>query len=62
MPLLTIIIVLALFGALLWVINVKVGFLSSGWKMAINIVAVLVVGIWLLKVLGVWGYLNQVHA
>lgn len=61
MPLLTIIIVLVVIGALMWAINVKASFLTAGWKTAINVVVAVVVGIWLLKVLGVWSYLSTIH-
>jgi hypothetical protein len=62
MPLITIILALIAVGFLLWVVN------SSGWipmpdgiKKLINVVSILVIVVWLLRVLGIWAYIAQIH-
>jgi hypothetical protein len=52
MPLLTVILVLALVGVLLWAINTYLP-MQAGIKKILNIVVVLVVVLWLLSVFGI---------
>jgi hypothetical protein len=60
MPLLTILIVLAVVGVLLWLINNYVP-MDRKIKSILNVVAVIVVVIWLLQVFGVLGSLKNLH-
>jgi hypothetical protein len=57
--LLTVIIVLVVVGVILYCINMYVP-MSANIKKILNIVVVLIVVIWLLKVFGVWSYLQKV--
>ncbi len=54
MSIITLIIVLAIVGFILWLINTKVP-MQPTIKTIINIVVVILVIIWVLKALGVWG-------
>lgn len=60
MPLITILLVLIVVGVILWLINEYVP-MDAKIKRIINIVAVIIVVIWLLRALGVWGYLEKVQ-
>ena len=60
MPLLTIISVLLVVGVLLWLVNTYLP-MDRKIKSILNAVVVIVVVIWLLKVFGVLGSLNNVH-
>ena len=60
MPLLTIFVVLIVAGLLLWLVNSYVP-MDGKIKNIFNIVVVLVVIVWLLKVFGVLHYLSQIH-
>jgi hypothetical protein len=60
MPILTIIIVLIIVGVLLYLVNQYVP-MDSKIKTILNIVAIIVVVIWLLNVFGVFHYLSAVH-
>jgi hypothetical protein len=57
----TIIIVLAVVGVLLWLINTYVP-MDGKIKKILNIAVVVCVILWLLNVLGVFGYLKSVPA
>lgn len=57
MPILHIFIALIVVGVLLWLVNTYIP-LDSKIKKIINIVTVVVTILWLLKVFGVWGYLQ----
>lgn len=60
MSLITIFIVLIVVGVILWLINTYLP-LDPKIKNIINIVAVVVMVIWLLRAFGVWGYLEKVQ-
>lgn len=60
MSLLSIIIALVLVGVLLWAINEYLP-IQPGIKKLLNIIVVVVLAIWLLNALGVWGYLTRIH-
>jgi hypothetical protein len=61
MPLLTIVLVLLVVGVLLALVN-KYGppYVDGGILRIINIVVIVAVVIWLLRVFGVWAYLSKV--
>lgn len=52
-----VIITLLIVGAVLWFINAKTP-ISAGWKKAINVVAIICVGVWLLNLLGVFDFIR----
>jgi hypothetical protein len=60
MPLLTILIVLIVAGVLLWVVNNYIP-MDSKIKSILNIVVVIIVIGWLLKVFGVFEYLKDIQ-
>jgi len=53
MPLLNIVVVLIVVGFALWLINRLVP-MASSIKTILNIVVVVAVGVWLLKIAGLW--------
>ncbi len=60
MPILTIVIVLVVVGVLLWLVNSYIP-MQSTIKQILNAVIVIAVVIWLLKVFGVLGNLQQIN-
>jgi len=58
MPLLTILIVLIVAGVLLWLVNSYIP-MDGKIKSILNVVVVLVVIVWLLKVFGIFNYLKD---
>jgi hypothetical protein len=60
MPLLTILIVLIVAGVLLWLVNNFIP-MDSKIKSILNIVVVIVVIGWLLKIFGVFEYLKNIQ-
>jgi hypothetical protein len=60
MPLLTILLVIIAAGILLWVVNNYIP-MQGTLKRILNIVVVIVVVIWLLKVFGLFSYLTNIH-
>jgi hypothetical protein len=56
-----VIIILVLVGVLMWAINTYVP-LTAGWKKLINIVAGVLIVLWLMAIFGVWEYLSSVHS
>jgi hypothetical protein len=60
MPLLTILIVLIIAGVLLWLVNNYIP-MDRKIKSILNIVVVIVLVIWLLKIFGVFSYLTSIH-
>ena len=60
MPILTVILVLIAIGVILYLINRYIP-MDGKIKSILNIVVVICVIIWLLKVFGVWGSLNSAH-
>ncbi|MDP1622667.1 MAG: Thivi_2564 family membrane protein [Bacteroidales bacterium] len=59
MPLFTILIVLIVAGVLLWLVNSIIP-MDGKIKNIFNIVVVLVVIVWLLKVFGIFAYLTSI--
>jgi hypothetical protein len=59
MPLFTILIVLIVAGVLLWLVNSIIP-MDGKIKNIFNIVVVLVVIVWLLKVFGIFAYLTNI--
>lgn len=60
MPLLTILLVIILAGFLLWLVNTLIP-MDRTIKKILNIVVVIIVIIWLLKVFGLFSYLMAIH-
>lgn len=60
MPLLTILVVLIVVGLLLWLVNNYIP-MDRTIKNIFNIVVVVAVIVWLLKVFGVFVYLKDIH-
>jgi hypothetical protein len=60
MPLLTVLLVIIAAGILLWVVNNYIP-MQGTLKRILNIVVVIVVVIWLLKVFGLFSYLTNIH-
>ena len=60
MSLITIVIVLIVAGVILWLINSYIP-MDHKIKRILNIVVVIVVVIWLLKVFGLFSYLTNIH-
>lgn len=59
MSLITVIIVLIIVGVLLWLVNSKIP-MDSTIKLILNIVVVIIVVIWLLKIAGIWGGVHDI--
>jgi len=59
MPLLTILLVIIAAGVILWVVNSYIP-MQSTLKRILNIVVVLIVIVWLLKVFGLFSYLTNI--
>ena len=60
MSLITIVITLVVVGVLLWLVNTYIP-MDDKIKKILNIVVVVVSIFWLLKVFGVWSYVQNVH-
>ncbi|MGD0616428.1 MAG: Thivi_2564 family membrane protein [Bryobacteraceae bacterium] len=58
MPLLNIAIALIVVGVALWLINNYIP-MASSIKTILNVVVVVAVGIWVLKVFGLWGQVTN---
>ena len=54
MPLVNIVIALIVVGVALWLINTYIP-MASGIKAILNVVVVVVVGVWVLQAFGLWG-------
>nr|WP_321520946.1 Thivi_2564 family membrane protein [uncultured Macellibacteroides sp.] len=61
MPLLNVFLVIIVAGVLLWVVNRYIP-MDSKIKTILNIVVVVVVIVWLLKVFGLFSYLTNIQA
>ena len=59
MPLLTVIIILAVVGVLLWLVNTYIP-MDGKIKKILNIVVVVIVIVWLLHAFGAWDYLRGI--
>jgi hypothetical protein len=60
MPLFTILIVLIAAGVILWLVNTYIP-MAGTIKRILNIVVVVIVVVWLLKVFGLFSYLMSIH-
>ena len=60
MPLLTILIILVVAGLILWLVNTYIP-MDHKIKTIFNVVVVIVVIVWLLKIFGVFAYLTNIH-
>ena len=58
MPLINIVVVLVVAGVALWLINRFIP-MASSIKTILNVVVVVVVGIWVLRVMGLWGQITS---
>lgn len=61
MPILYIILILALIGVALWVLNTQIPWIDPTIKRIINVVAIVLVIIWLCRLLGVFQLLTSVR-
>jgi hypothetical protein len=59
MPLLTILIVIIVAGVLLWLVNTYIP-MDGKIKSIFNVVVVIIVIVWLLKIFGVFTYLTNI--
>ena len=60
MPLLTILLVLIVAGILLWLVNTFIP-MDGKIKTILNAVVVIAIVIWLLKIIGLFSYLRDIH-
>jgi hypothetical protein len=60
MSLITIVVTLIVVGVLLWLVNTYIP-MDGKIKKILNIAVVVIVVLWLLNVLGVWGHLRDVR-
>ena len=60
MPLLSLVITLIVVGVLLWLVNTYIP-MDGKIKNILNVVVVIAVVIWLLRVFGVWGQMGAVQ-
>jgi hypothetical protein len=56
-----VILILLIVGVLMWAINTYAP-LTAGWKKLINVVAAVLVVLWLCSIFGIWDYLSNVHS
>ncbi len=60
MPLFTILIVLIIAGVVLWLVNTYIP-MDHKIKTILNVVVVIIVCVWLLKVFGLFSYMMNIH-
>lgn len=60
MPLLTVLIILIAAGVILWLVNTYIP-MDRKIKSILNVVVVIIVIVWLLKVFGIFHYLSDIH-
>ncbi len=60
MPILTVLLILIAAGVLLWLVNSYIP-MDRKIKSIFNVVVVIIVVVWLLKVFGIFHYLSDVH-
>ena len=60
MPLLTVLLVLIVAGVLLWLVNNYIP-MDGKIKSIFNVVVVIIVIVWLLKVFGLFSFLKDIH-
>jgi len=60
MPLLSILLVIVVVGVLLWIINTFIP-MDRKIKQIFNVVVVIILIVWLLRVFGIFSYLMDIH-
>lgn len=60
MPLLTILLVIIVVGVLLWLVNSFIP-MDSNIKKILNVVVIIILIVWLLKVFGIFNSLMDIH-
>jgi hypothetical protein len=60
MPLLTVLLILIAAGVLLWLVNSYIP-MDRKIKSILNVVVVIIVVVWLLKIFGLFHYLSDIH-
>ena len=60
MPLLSLVITLIVVGVLLWLVNTYIP-MDGKIKNILNVVVVIAVVIWLLRVFGIWGQISAIQ-
>lgn len=60
MSLIAIVVSLIVVGVLLWLANTHIP-MDGKIKNILNVVVVIIVVLWLLKIFGVWAYLDSIH-
>ena len=60
MPLLTVLLILIAAGVILWLVNSYIP-MDGKIKSILNVVVVIIVVVWLLKVFGLFHYLSDIH-
>jgi hypothetical protein len=60
MPILTVLLILIAAGVLLWLVNSYIP-MDGKIKSIFNVVVVIIVVVWLLKVFGLFHYLSDIH-
>jgi hypothetical protein len=60
MPLLSILLVIIVVGVLLWIINTFIP-MDRRIKQIFNVVVVIILIVWLLRVFGIFAYLMDIH-
>jgi hypothetical protein len=58
MPLIDLVVALVVVGLVLWLINNFIP-MASSIKTILNVVVVVVVGIWVLRIVGLWGHITS---
>ena len=58
MPLIQLVLVLIVVGMALWLINRYIP-MASSIKTILNVVVVVVVGTWVLRIMGLWGHITS---
>ena len=58
MPLLNLVVALIVVGMALWLVNRYIP-MASSIKTILNVVVVVAVGVWLLKIAGLWGQITS---
>lgn len=61
MSLISLIIILVVIGAILWVVNTQITFIDANIKKIINIVVIIVICLWLLSVFGILPDINAIR-
>lgn len=63
MPIVTLLVILAIIGVLVWLVNTYIP-MAEPWKKAFNVIAIIATVLWLLNVFGIWdmgGTVGHLH-